>query len=102
MNKLNSVWLFVRRHKHAVIILFVGLWVGVVDENSYMNRRHHHERLDLLRAEIQHYQELYDYADQRIKDLETSHEALERMAREKYFMKRPNEDVFIIVDSEEQ
>lgn len=102
MSKLNYVWLFVRRQKYLVIIVFVALWVGVVDDNSYMNRRHNRERLDALRNQIEHYQELYDYADQRINDLESSHSAVERMAREKYFMKRSNEDVFVIVDGEQR
>jgi cell division protein FtsB len=33
--------------------------------------------------------------------LENDPKAVERMARERYFMKRPNEDIFVYVEEED-
>lgn len=37
---------------------------------------------------------------QRLKELKTNKENLEKFAREQYLMKRDNEDVFVIVDKD--
>ena len=41
---------------------------------------------------------LKDQVQKKLEDLHTDKEGLERFAREEYFMKRPNEDVYIIKD----
>lgn len=101
MSRLNSIWLFVRRHKYFVIIFFIIVIDGFVDENSYFNRFQHIRRLDALRSEIQVYQEQYDNADKRMQELDRNQNAVEKLARERYYMKRSNEDVFVIVDEDD-
>ena len=48
--------------------------------------------------EIKHYQKEIEINSKKLNDLHTDKEGLERFAREEYFMKRSNEDVFIIKD----
>ena len=51
-----------------------------------------------LEKEIKHYQKEIEINSKKLNDLHTDKEGLERFAREEYFMKRSNEDVFIIKD----
>jgi cell division protein FtsB len=102
MSKIHSVWLFMRRHKYILTFLIIILIVGVVDEDSFLNRHPRRVRIDMLRQEIANYKRQYEEADSKIRDLENNPKAVERIARERYHMKRANEDVFIFVDEEEK
>lgn len=97
MSKIHSVWLFMCKHKYFITILFIALIVGVVDEDSFMNRHPRQVHIDVLRQEIAHYKHQYDEADSKIRELESNKKAVEKIARERYLMKRANEDVFVFV-----
>ena len=79
LSRINAYWL--------VIIGFLILTFTVGDSNLY-KRYTYDEKIRSLEREIKHYQKL--------NDLRTDKEGLERFAREEYFMKKPNEDVYII------
>lgn len=98
MGKLNSLWQLIRRYKHLFTLLCVVLFVGVLDDNSNLNRYLHRKRLAQLRHEIELFRQEYEYADKCIKELESNPCAAERIARERYYMKRDNEDVYVVVD----
>lgn len=102
MSKIHSVWLFMRRHKYLLTILIIVLIVGVVDEDSFLNRHPRRVRIDMLRQEIANYKRQYDEADTKIRELENNPKAVEKIARERYLMKRANEDVFVFVGEEEE
>lgn len=51
-----------------------------------------------LRQEIEKYREEYEESTARLNELAVDSESIERIAREKYFMKKPNEDVFVFED----
>ena len=101
MRRLNSLWYFIRRHKYLFIIITIILSVGVLDDNSYLNRYERYKELEQLRAQISYYKEQYDLADERIRELETNPKAVEKLAREVYHMKRATEDVFVIIEEED-
>lgn len=100
MSKIHSVWLFMRRHKYFLTILIIALIVGVVDEDSFLNRHPRRVRIDMLRQEITNYKNQYDEADRKIRELESNPKAVEKIARERYHMKRADEDVFVFVGEE--
>ena len=41
----------------------------------------------------------YERDTKQLHELESSPKAMERIARERYFMKKPNEDIYIIKDN---
>ena len=60
-----------------------------------------------LQSELKQYQEDKEYYRKRITETEqdlnellTNEDNLEKFAREKYLMKKPNEDIFVIVHEE--
>jgi cell division protein FtsB len=71
-----------------VIIVFL-------DENSLIQRQKHQQEISTLKAEIERYRQQFEEDTRKLKELTSNPEAMEKIAREKYLMKRPNEDVFI-------
>lgn len=98
MGKLNTVWNYLRRYKYLFVVCFFVLVVGVVDENSFLNRYHHQMEIRSLREEIRNYTDQYNRDTEKVNQLNTDPEALVKVARERYYMKRANEDVFVFVE----
>ena len=69
--------------------------VGFVDDNSCYNRYLRLQEIATLEEEIDMYRSLYEEDTRRLNALDV-YDNVERLAREKYLMKRDNEDVFII------
>ncbi len=55
-----------------------------------------------LEENKKYYKKQIDQTTADLNDLLTNDKNLEKFAREKYLMKKPNEDVFVIVDSKEK
>ena len=100
MSKIHSAWLFMCRHKYILTIIFIALIVGVVDEDSFLNRHPRKVRIEMLQQEIANYKRQYTEADNKIHELQTNPKAVEKIARERYYMKRANEDVFVFENNE--
>ena len=100
MGRLLTFWNYIRRHKYLVAILIFLLIVGVVDENSLWVRYDRQVEIGNLRREIDKFQALYDAETAQLEALNNDPSAVERMARERYFMKRADEDVFVFVESD--
>ncbi|MDH6341493.1 cell division protein DivIC [Parabacteroides sp. PFB2-12] len=84
---INAYWL--------VAIVFLALTLTAGDSSLYM-RYQYDEKIRSLEKEIKGYQEEIKENREKLNALQTDREGLERFAREEYFMKKPNEDVFII------
>lgn len=96
MGKINTIWGYLARHKYLITLVVGVLMVGVVDEHSIrkiimLNMRHSE-----LKGEIEQYEEQYERDSLRLRALNANYKGVERVARERYFMKRPNEDVFVL------
>ena len=100
MSRLNSVYLFICRHKYIVVGIIIILIVGFLDDNSFVRRYDRWRRMSQLRSEIEVYKAQYEAADQCIREMDANPRSVEKIARERYYMKRPNEDIFVIRDEE--
>ena len=108
MSKLLTIWNYIRRHKNmitvnmtisgAVYALVLGIIftsIGFLDENSLIQRVKHRSEISALNSEIEKYRKQYEEDTEKLKELTTNPEALEKIAREKYLMKKPDEDIFV-------
>ena len=95
MSKLMTLWKYIRRHKYLITVLAFLVIIVFLDENSLIQRAQHRQEINDLRTEIEKYRKQYEDDTERLKELTTNPEALEKIAREKYYMKKPNEDIFI-------
>ena len=99
MDKLASLWLFVRRRKY--LITFV-LFVVFRDENSIVRRLGYYREETRLRGEIDRYRAEYEENTRRLNELAVDSGAIEKIAREKYLMKKPNEDIYVFQEDIEE
>lgn len=102
MERLISFWNFIRRNKYWAALLIFLLIIGVLDANSLWSRYQRRVEIKNLKREIAKYQKQYDDEKAQLQLLESSREMVEKLAREKYLMKRANEDVFVFVEPNEQ
>ncbi|MDD2961897.1 MAG: septum formation initiator family protein [Muribaculaceae bacterium] len=71
-----------------IIILFV-------QDNNYFKSKENQEQINNLKVEIKENLDSAEYYARKSRELDTDPEQLEKVSREQYNMKRPNEDVFI-------
>ena len=102
MSKIYSVWDFIRRHKYLVVVLFFAVMVGFVDENSFWERRQRIQEINALKAEMRGYQNQFDRDTKALEALDNNKEEVVRVARERYLMKYPDEDVYVVMDTQEE
>ncbi len=90
LRRLSSVNTYV-----VVIAVFLFITFVVGDSNLY-KRYVYNEKIRRLEREIRHYKKAIEADRHKLEDIRTNREGLERYAREEFYMKRPNEDVYII------
>lgn len=95
MSKLLTIWNYIRRRKYWITLLIFIVVIGFLDENSLVQRIKHRNEISTLNSEIEKYRKQYEEDTERLKELTTNPEALEKIAREKYLMKKPDEDIFV-------
>jgi cell division protein DivIC len=79
---------------------FLGfiVWLTFFDKHDFILQQSYRNKLDDLKKEREYYVEQIDKNKTEMKELFTNNKNLEKFAREKYYMKRSNEDVFVFVD----
>ena len=98
MSAIKRFLRYIGRHKYATtIILFVAL-IAYLDSNSLYNRYQLYKEERALEAEISAYKSQYERDTHLYMELQRDPNAVVRIAREKYFMKNENEDVYIFED----
>ena len=95
MDKLLSIWDFIGKHKYIITVIAFGVIIGFLDENSIVRRMQYTQEISTLNREIEKYRKEYEESTERLNELVTNPEALEQIAREKYRMKKPNEDIYV-------
>ena len=93
-----TIWSYIRKYKYVAASLVFLLIIGVLDENSLLVRFGRKAEIANLRREIEKYEAQYDAETAQLEALRSDPAAVERMAREVYLMKRPNEDVYVFRD----
>ncbi|HYC28819.1 MAG TPA: septum formation initiator family protein [Chitinophagaceae bacterium] len=92
---LTKIPAFLRNKYLIATVLFVVFIVFFDDRDIISNFRHTRELKDLEKSQ-QYYQEEIAKTRQELKQLRTDAALLEKYAREKYLMKRDNEDLFLV------
>lgn len=81
-----------------IYVLFLSIflvWMFFFDENSYLRHREYNNEINELETSINYYKNKISKDKATIEKLQDSL-SLERYAREKYLMKKENEDIYII------
>lgn len=101
MDKLSNIWKFICRRKYFITIVAFTVIIVFLDENSMIRRLEYKHEIMQLKEEIEKYRTDYEENTQRLNEITTNPDAIEQIAREKYLMKKPNEDIFVFEEEEE-
>jgi len=77
------------------------IWMSFFDQDNFVEQYRLSSQLSDLRMQKAWYLKEIDKNHENIKQLETDTTYLEKFAREKYFMKKDNEEIFVVVDEKE-
>ncbi|WP_321250764.1 FtsB family cell division protein [Psychroserpens sp.] len=83
--------------KNIFVIVFIvfAIWMIFIDSNSLLIHRELNQDIEDLENEKEYYKSEIEKDKKAIKELSTD-DGVERMARETYYMKKDNEDIYII------
>lgn len=93
---MRKVFLFLK-NKFLITFLFILAWVIFFDKNDLFSQMELRQRLKTLETEKSYYINEIAQNKTDLLELRTNPANLEKFAREKYLMKKENEDIFVIV-----
>ena len=79
----------------VVILVLFCVWMLFFDTNSWLIHRELNQEIEAIKKEKDYYRKEIENDQKSLKKLNTEF-GLEKFAREAYYMKRENEDTFII------
>lgn len=91
----------VLRNKYLLTIIIFIIWLLFLDSNNIISRYKELKNLNTLRSEHEYYIKKIADDKRKLHELKTDNQNLEKFAREQYRMKRPDEDLYIIVTTQE-
>ena len=74
------------------------VWMLFFDKNDVNSQFEYRSQVNKLEAEKEFYTKEISKAENDLQELTTNPDKLEKFARERYFMKKDNEDVFVVVE----
>ena len=89
------------KNKYILTIIGVVVWIAFFDKYDLVSQYQARQALKQLEKDKQYYTEEIRKNQEEINELQTNAQSLEKFAREKYLMKKDNEDVFLIIDKSE-
>ena len=99
-NRLNILWNFISHYKYFLVIVVCTLLIGVVGEDSVLKRVRLELQIEDLKDEIRKYEKQHEADSKQLQEIRSNPKAIERIARERYFMKADDEDIFVLSSDE--
>jgi len=84
-------------NRYFLTIVAFAIWMIFFDSNSLKRQKLLNGKISEIQGMKAFYTAEIEKNNDAIFELENNHETIEKFAREKYLMKRDNEDVYIIV-----
>ena len=86
------------KNKYSLTLIVFGIWMLLFDQNNLIMQFQNKWELWEMEDERAYYEEEIKHTKKDLEELTTDMGNLERFAREKYLMKRDNEEVFVFVE----
>ena len=103
MKKVKTILLRILRIpalKYIVVTILAVVLIGFLDDNSVWHHIRNKQYISELEDEIAKYEELNQSNQEKIRELDSNPKAIEKIARERYFMKTDEEDIFVLSEDE--
>ena len=89
------------RNKYLLTIIIFVVWILLFDSNNLIARYKEMKELRKLKTDREYYIKRIEGDRQKLHELKTDNHNLEKFAREQYRMKKPDEDLYIILTPQE-
>ena len=89
------------RNKYLILFLFFILWIIFLDDYNLINQRKIKNTVDDLKSQKEFYINEIKSDSTELYQLKNDPTKQEKFAREKFLMKKENEDIFIIREKNE-
>lgn len=86
------------RNLYIATAVFAGVWFLFFDRYNFASQIKVSNRIKRLEADLAYYKAEQAKKEARGDLLNTNYEELERFARENYWMKKDNEDLFVVIE----
>ncbi|MCD8282807.1 MAG: septum formation initiator family protein [Prevotella sp.] len=96
MSSIETFLNVVGRYRHLIAIVIGVLFVGFLSDTSIVSLMKLDGIKSNLQAEVNYYRRQEKEAAAELEALRSSRFAVEKVARERYFMKYSDEDVFVL------
>ena len=94
----KSHWFGIFLNQYTIVGLIFFVWIAFFDQNNLIGKAQLNSKITTLKKEKTYYQEKIKKDAREKEELWSNKNNLEKFAREQYFMKKPNEDIFVIVN----
>jgi len=95
--RLKNVWEGFLKHKYLYVLAFVLVYLLFIDEyNIVFVQLPHLNKANRLEQEKQYYLNKIQEDSLMLQELKTNDENLKKFAREHYYMKADDEEVFVV------
>ncbi|TDO21834.1 FtsB family cell division protein [Pedobacter duraquae] len=85
------------QNKYFLSAVAFVVWMLFFDKNDMLSQYEYRTEVNKLQVEKDFYEKEITHVKKDLDELTTDLNTAEKFAREKYFMKKDNEDVFVIV-----
>jgi len=98
MGKIKWIGSLIGHYKYLIVIVLGIALVGFADEESIMQRSKLRMEISDIETEIATFSKQYEADSARLKELKRDPKAVVKIAREQYFMKTDEEDIYVLSD----
>lgn len=85
------------KNKYGIILLLFAVWMLLFDENNFFRQIKITREYNKVKKEMNFFEQEIKANTQGVKRLSDDPALLEKLARERYMMKKDNEDVYLII-----
>ncbi len=90
------VFLKLLRNKYFISVVVFVVWICFFDRNDLFTQRERKKELQKLETSTAYYEKEIQTTQKELSELQNNPAALEKFARENFYLKKPEEQVFII------
>lgn len=90
------------RNKYLLTLTVFAVWMLFFDRNDFFTQLERRRNLSEIEQSKTYYTQKIAESKRFSQDIQSNAAAIEKFAREKYLMKRENEDLFLIKKRQEQ
>ena len=101
MEKVKNIFQFFS-DKYIITLTVFAVLMLFIDHNDIFNQIDRRKQLNELLASKHYYEQQIAETKKNLNDLQNNSAALEKYAREKFLLKKDNEDVFVVTDEKNQ